>query len=88
MLHVGAIIKIKRNHFNAELISWLIDNTYVTVGNKIFSQNGDPNGADCASRTSFLSLYPVYVAVRASVTLPDLVVIYNIDCINSKTLEA
>jgi hypothetical protein len=40
------------------LLNWLIDNTYVTVGNKIFKQCiGIPMGTDCAPYLANLFLY-------------------------------
>ena len=40
------------------LVSWLIDNTYVTVGDKVFRQCiGIPMGTDCAPYLDNLFLY-------------------------------
>lgn len=41
-----------------EMISWLIDNTYVTVGNAVFQQRiGIPMGTDCAPYLANLFLF-------------------------------
>ena len=40
------------------LVNWLIDNTYVTIGEKVFKQSiGIPMGTDCAPYLANLFLY-------------------------------
>ena len=41
-----------------DMINWLVDNTYVTIGNSVFRQTiGIPMGTDCAPYLANLFLY-------------------------------
>ena len=62
-----------------EMVDWLIDNTYVTIGNTVFQQKiGIPMGTDCAPYLAHLFLFAYeFDFLKSTLKEKDFSTLYN-----------